>query len=213
MVQSHQALFLALDRLAASAQAADQASLPAVRAEADALFALMKLHAQIEDKVYFPAVEAKHDGVTGRFSDDHKRSGEGRPQLLALLDAASEGDEQLAAAMAALRKFCDGNRAHQLAEEDVVNPLLPTTFSRDEAIDVVRRIAALDPASWNTTYVRGIVTRLPDAQRRAFLGSLKLAVPEDQYAEISATVAELMRQPETLVVPSDDPASFLTAAA
>jgi hypothetical protein len=219
MVQSHQALFFALDQLSQRTTAVPgederAAALTAVRAEADTLFALMKLHARIEDAVFFPAVEAKQAGVTAKFGDDHKRSGEGRPALLALLDAGATSEEAYGAAMEALRKFCAGNRAHQLAEEEAINGLLTTAFTEPEASDVVRRIASLDAAGWGATYVPGILARLRDPQRLAFLRSLQMAsaLPDtpDRAALRDAVQLALTTDPP---VPCDDTEGVLAMLA
>ncbi|KAI9008514.1 hypothetical protein DFJ74DRAFT_359242 [Hyaloraphidium curvatum] len=186
MVQSHQALFKALDDLAESTKTKGRDKMPEIRAEADRLFLLMKLHAAIEDKAYFPAVNAKHAGMADRFMDDHKNSATGRPALLGLLDKAVESDADFAAAMEALRKFCAGNRAHQLAEEEVINPILPTSFTPAEAKEVIRKIVAVDPESFTSAYVPGICALLPIAGRNSFLKALETSLYPAQYATVTA---------------------------
>lgn len=187
MVQSHQGLYAALDHLKQSTMTKKRNEMAEIRKEADRLFLLMKLHARIEDVVYFPAFNEYRPNVASTFSDDHKKSGEGRPKLLALLDNASSSDAAFEEGMAALQKFCDGNRNHQQREEEVLDPFKPL-FPFGKVKDLFARLAALDAESFNTTYVDGIYSHLPVAGREKFLAALELCVPASQYAEIQNTI-------------------------
>ncbi|KAI9012213.1 hypothetical protein DFJ74DRAFT_683055 [Hyaloraphidium curvatum] len=170
---------------------------------------MLRLHARIEDGVFFPAVETKRPGLADRFEEDHRRSAAGRPALLDLLNKAKDSDAAFEEAMAAMRRFCSGNTAHQLGEEQEINPKLPEDFTQPEAIHVVRMMAELDQPSFNGPYVAGVFSRIPDSGRAAFLTSLRMSVSAAQYEEIMKTVRGIVGDKSKQIVPVENPAMFV----
>jgi hypothetical protein len=144
----------------------------------------MKLHARIEDAVYFPAFNAFEADIASKFSDDHKRNAEGRPTLLGLLDKAQESDEAFQEAMEALKKFCVGNRSHQENEELMLN-LLKSKFKLEDVNYLFAQITSLDATSFDEVYVPGICDNLSSEGRFKFLSALKEISPANKYADMT----------------------------
>lgn len=206
-----QALLFAIDSLEAATKGGEgPAGWGAIKAEASLLFMLMKMHATLEDGVYFPAVakQTHEPHLTVHFSGEHAAAAGARPRLLALLEKGGDGPEAYGEACTALQAYCSYNRKHQSGEEEKVNPVRDEYFTKAGAMDVVRAMAAFDAPNWNHTVVESVFARVNDDGRVAFLTSLKEAVPEQQYAEIAATVKGLLAEPELLLVPLEDASRF-----
>ena len=209
MYQSHQALFHLLDQVASMTLSLKRDRYDEIRAKCNVLFGLLKLHARVEDAVFFPSVEKKFPGIATSYADDHKRSAEGRPKLLEALDKAKESDELFEDGMSAMRKFCEGNKNHQLGEEKVINPNLPS-FSLEEQKQIVRAMAELDQESWNTTYCQGIFAHINDEKRMKFLKGLKQSISNSQFTIIMQNIRYLIEsESEKLVIPVMNRSQFL----
>jgi hypothetical protein len=186
MIQSHQALYVLLDRLKAKTETSKHESMAEIRKEADHLFLLMKLHARIEDAVYFPVFNDFRPNIAGSFSQDHKNSAEGRPKLLELLNNGANSEVDFNAAMEALKKFCIGNRAHQEKEETTLDPF-KQLFKDAKVKDLFLKIAELDFESFSAIYVPGIYAHIPtDAGKQNFLKALEYVLSATQYEAIKS---------------------------
>mmetsp|Transcript_29751 Transcript_29751/g.32397 ORF Transcript_29751/g.32397 Transcript_29751/m.32397 type:complete len:252 (+) Transcript_29751:135-890(+) len=209
MYQSHQALFHLLDQIASMTLTMKREQYSEIRGQCNTLFLLLKIHARAEDTIFFPAVEKKFPGIATKYGDDHKRSAEGRPKLLEALDRAADSDELFEVGMATMRKFCEANKAHQLGEEEVINPNLPS-FPLEEQRQIIKDMAELDPDSWNSTYCCGIFARVNDEKRMKFLKGLQQSISAAQFAIIMQNIRQLIQdEPNKLVLPLLNSTPFL----
>ena len=207
VVQSHLALHLACEKLQAHVSLLGRSDANSLRKEIDTVFQLLDFMAMIEEKDYFVALEKKQMGVTLPFREEQRKISSDRPQLLSLLDNAPQSDLVFMEAMDKVSLICEMYFQQLKLKSEALYPI-HKRFRFEEAAALIQQMATINTSYFNTTFVGAVFSRLEDKQRALFLSSLKGTLSPAQYKNIMQTLAVMIQNHSTLVVPIQDIRTF-----
>ena len=154
------------------------------------LWDVIRLHADQEDRAFYPPLEEKAPGISRSFTATHDYERTRTPGLQARLVAA-EDEVSAQACLDSLRSWIEDTRRHLVEEEDILQPLLPKEFTYVESVGVVRGILAHDVAAHEAA-LPWVFQRLNAGQRAMYLSVLAACSPEGTLSRFIDRLEPLM---------------------
>jgi DUF438 domain-containing protein len=189
---THESIRAGLNRLEEISQSLNSETLPALKKEFNDLKRVIELHANQEDKAFYPPLEEKSPNITHDFTHEHDEEHRAFDRLTKLLELATPGQANLEEIATSMLAWIKQHRDHLVHEEDILMKVLPKVFTYHESVAVVRGILEYDLKEFEQFQLPWVFERLKGGQRDVYLGMLKGCAPKGKFPDFRARVGHLL---------------------
>jgi hypothetical protein len=158
----------------------------------DELVMNIEHHAIQEDERMYPPIDAKSNGVTTQFEEEHAEGHQIQESMFETFDQVIANTRTLEDAREAILKWTRYSYDHLRHEEKILMPLLPGMFAYDEGLRIARHILDINHEAYLDYHLRFVFEGLKPGQRYAYVTLLNECSNNEQFMQYETVLKPMV---------------------